>query len=63
MTTRRAFLAGLSCTLLTACGGRNAPEEPQGPPLYPNETPQLRALINKWADHYEVPRALVHRRM
>ncbi|WP_428925572.1 transglycosylase SLT domain-containing protein [Marinibacterium sp. SX1] len=31
------------------------------PPLYPNETPELRAKINKWADHYEVPRSLVHR--
>ncbi|WP_363322229.1 lytic transglycosylase domain-containing protein [uncultured Aliiroseovarius sp.] len=31
------------------------------PPLYPNETPELRALINKWADHYEIPRELVHR--
>ena len=28
--------------------------------LYPNETPELRALINKWADHYDVPRDLVH---
>ena len=31
------------------------------PPLYPNETPELRAKINKWADYYEVPRSLVHR--
>lgn len=30
------------------------------PPLYPNETPELRRLINTWADYYEVPRALVH---
>ena len=30
-------------------------------PLYPNETPELRASINKWADHYELPRSLVHR--
>jgi len=31
------------------------------PPLYPNETPELRGQINHWADHYEVPRELVHR--
>lgn len=31
------------------------------PPLYPNETPALRAKINKWADYYDVPRDLVHR--
>ncbi|WP_375259102.1 transglycosylase SLT domain-containing protein [Citreimonas sp.] len=30
-------------------------------PLHPNETPALRASINKWADHYEIPRSLVHR--
>ncbi|GGA95486.1 transglycosylase SLT domain-containing protein [Allosediminivita pacifica] len=33
----------------------------QSVPLYPNETPELRASINKWADHYELPRSLVHR--
>lgn len=38
-----------------------APERPADPPLYPNETPELRALINQYADHYEVPRSLVHR--
>jgi soluble lytic murein transglycosylase-like protein len=31
------------------------------PALYPNETPELRVLINKYADLYEVPRSLVHR--
>ncbi|WP_158964708.1 transglycosylase SLT domain-containing protein [Chachezhania sediminis] len=31
------------------------------PPLYPNETPELRALINHYADTYEVPRPLVQR--
>ena len=31
------------------------------PALYPNETPELRALINKHADQYGVPRALVHK--
>ncbi|MHA6326269.1 transglycosylase SLT domain-containing protein [Roseivivax sp. CAU 1753] len=30
-------------------------------PLYPNETPELRALINEYADFYGVPRPLVHR--
>ena len=32
-----------------------------GPPLYPNETLELRRLINKYADLYEVPRPLVQR--
>ncbi|WP_076445106.1 lytic transglycosylase domain-containing protein [Roseivivax lentus] len=30
-------------------------------PLHPNETPELRALINEYADLYGVPRPLVHR--
>ena len=30
-------------------------------PLYPGETAELRLLINRYADHYEVPRPLVHK--
>lgn len=30
-------------------------------PLYPGETRELRVLINKTADKYDVPRTLVHR--
>ena len=30
-------------------------------PLHANETPELRALINQYADEYEVPRPLVHK--
>lgn len=61
--TRRAF--ALSALALAACGRKEGavsrPNAPFDPPLYPNETPELRALINKWADHYEIPRELVHR--
>ena len=37
--------------------------EPAAPaiPLHPNETPQLRALINATADRYDIPRTLLHR--
>ncbi|MGB3553065.1 MAG: lytic transglycosylase domain-containing protein [Jannaschia sp.] len=28
--------------------------------LYPGETPRIRALIEKWADHYDLPPSLVH---
>ncbi|WP_238366006.1 lytic transglycosylase domain-containing protein [Mesobacterium pallidum] len=34
---------------------------PDAIPFFPNETPELRALINQYADAYEVPRTLVHR--
>jgi len=60
---RRSFLlSGVS--FLAACSsGRPdaAPTAPLALPLHPNETMALRASINQWADHYEVPRTLVHR--
>jgi len=63
--TRRAALGlGLAFTLTACARGpfTAASKSTTGaePPLYPNETPELRRLINKWADHYEVPRDLVH---
>ncbi|WP_157440858.1 transglycosylase SLT domain-containing protein [Aestuariivita boseongensis] len=62
--SRRLFIA-LSAPSLMACGRPDAPPTAARavlePPLYPNETPELRAKINKWADHYEVPRTLVQR--
>ena len=61
--TRRAICAG-AIALLSGCGGR--PRQSQAPnrrniPLYPNETPELRALIVKYATFYEVPVDLVQR--
>ena len=47
---------------LAACSGTdNDTVTRAGPPLYPNETPELRRLINQYADLYEIPRPLVHR--
>ncbi|MDV7143923.1 lytic transglycosylase domain-containing protein [Tropicimonas sp. TH_r6] len=59
----------LALGLLTACGtGSNAPSGADRAayasydvPLHPNETPELRLLINRYAALYEVPPALVHR--
>ena len=57
-TMRHAAL--ILILLLAACGGRGtAPERDLG--LFPGETPEVRRLVNKWADHYDVPRTLVHR--
>jgi soluble lytic murein transglycosylase-like protein len=53
-------LAAGCAALLAGCG---APDEPatRATPLYPNETPALRSLINQYADTYAVPRPLVHK--
>ncbi|MBV7378379.1 transglycosylase SLT domain-containing protein [Maritimibacter dapengensis] len=64
--SRRAAIA-LALAGLSACARVDfttaTKSEPTrfDPPLYPNETPELRGLINKWADHYQIPRELVHR--
>ena len=64
--TRRTALA-LTCAAMVAGCGASRPESISTsdswaePPLYPNETPELRRLINKYADLYQVPRSLVHR--
>ena len=61
--SRRSALLGLFA--LAACGS-NPRESTKAPAkelydLYPGETPELRRLINHYADEYEVPRSLVHR--
>ncbi len=59
---RRLFLAG-SLLALTGCGAKRRPPitTSRNVPLYPNETPKLRALIEKYAALYDVPVDLVHR--
>jgi soluble lytic murein transglycosylase-like protein len=58
---RRHFII-LCAASLAACGSKaSSPPPVRNIPLHPNETPQLRASINRWADHYAVPRSLVHR--
>ncbi len=50
---------------LAACVAAPEPEEVATPafamPLNPGETPEVRALVNKWADYYDIPRTLLHR--
>lgn len=61
MLTRRLFL--LSLGALAACGGSSRPmaKPAYALPLHRNETPEIRALINRYSDHYGVPRSLTHR--
>lgn len=61
-TGRRALI--LATLALAACGGGGGAVAPGGigrNGLYPNETPHLRSRINFWADHYDVPPAIVQR--
>jgi len=62
---RRAALTLILSAPLLACGRRKPATtlsaSGYNPPLFPNETAALRGLINKWADHYDIPRELVHR--
>ncbi len=49
---------------LAACGRSPSPAPAvtrNEPGLYPNETPELRALINKYADFHGIPASLIHR--
>lgn len=45
--------------VLAACGTRDA--APVAPALYPGETPEIRAKVNYWAEHHDIPRSLLHR--
>lgn len=60
---RRFVIAIASLGLVTACGGSRRAAAADRAGLYPGETPQIRRLINTWADAYEVPRDLVHRQV
>lgn len=63
MISRRIFLAAVPASLLTACGRRRIQSQVSRDtiPLYPNETPELRALINKYAQVHNIPVTLIHR--
>lgn len=64
MLVRAAIV--LSLGLLAACSDTSKTEAPtvstsSNMQLYPGETPEIRKLVNKYADHYDVPRPLVHK--
>ncbi|TCO71943.1 lytic transglycosylase domain-containing protein [Rhodovulum euryhalinum] len=56
MRISRALVAALA---LSACGG-GAPETTRGT-FVPGGTAEIRALADRYADRYGVPRSLVHR--
>ena len=62
LSRRDTIMLGLAALTLTACGRRSASEAPPSRgDLYPGETPQMRALIAKWARIHDIPQSLIHR--
>jgi soluble lytic murein transglycosylase-like protein len=61
--TRRVICAGALALLAGCARSRRQTETPRrrNIPLYPNETPELRRLINKYADVHGIPVTLLHR--
>jgi hypothetical protein len=62
LSRRRFLIAAIGATALTACGGVSPRTRVSGG-LYPGETPQMRALIVKWALIHEIPESLLHRQI
>lgn len=63
MLNRRHFIVAAATSILAACGRRrdDTPASRGDLPLYPNETPELRRLINRYADVHDIPVSLLHR--
>ena len=62
LTRRAALTFAFAALTLTACGGRSPQDAPASRGnLYPGETPQMRALIVKWAGIHDIPQSLIHR--
>ncbi len=58
---KSSVLLTICLMLLAACGGR-APEVSRAQPgLYPGETPEMRRLINQYAQIHDIPTELLHR--
>lgn len=55
--SRRSLM--LVAALLAACGRR--PEPASRAPLQPGETPEMRALVRKYAEIHGIPESLLHR--
>ena len=51
----------LMASLLAACGSYGSGTSRSTASLYPGETPEIRALIDKYSDTYDVPAPLIHR--
>ena len=62
LTRRTILMLGLMAPL-AACGHKrsDAPTAASSANLFPGETPEMRALIRKYADIHDIPESLLHR--
>lgn len=63
MRVFRGLAAGLAVLVVAACGGGReaASHGAVSANLYPGETPQMRALVQRYAQVHDIPEALLHR--
>lgn len=55
-------LVTVLCLALAGCGGgRDDLDATVSSSLYPGETPQMRALVQRYAREHDIPEALLHR--
>lgn len=58
---RRHFVALSAVAFLSGCGWGKRPGPVDRANLYPGETPEMRALVRKYAAIHEIPESLLHR--
>jgi soluble lytic murein transglycosylase-like protein len=59
--SRRTLILLPVAGLLLACGRRSAPVQVSSADLHPGETPEMRALIRRYAGVHGIPESLLHR--
>ncbi|KAF0114905.1 MAG: transglycosylase Slt family [Rhodobacteraceae bacterium] len=59
--SRRSLVVLPALVLIAACGRRSAQVEVSSADLHPGETPEMRALIRKYAGVHGIPESLLHR--
>ena len=58
---RRDVLGLMAVLALAGCGAPTPRETPSRGNLHPGETPEMRALIRKYARIHDIPESLLHR--
>jgi soluble lytic murein transglycosylase-like protein len=59
--SRRTLVFAPAVLMIAACGRRSGPVAVSTADLHPGETPEMRALIRKYAGVHGIPESLLHR--